>query len=371
MKFKKLLSLSSLSLLLTGCNLNYECKLENLSISKNTKFGSCMVDTNTDILYHAGIKLGDSLNVKFSNGYELLDVPYFSGYYVKNNKPVVVSYPSDPYLTITYNNVGIWDSAKLNEEDTVSIYLNEGKKYLVTENALSQNYSLERKDYSSDEEFSNFRNVKVGNIKNNILYRGASSLDNSRKRAKTTDNLLKKYNINTIIDLADSSLEIENYLLDNNFNSEYTKNIIDNNNLIPLSMGSGYSLKEYKTSLVEGLRFLISKDGPFYIHCMEGKDRTGFVLFLLGALCNASYDELENDYMLTYKNYYKINKENDLDKYNSIKELYFDSFIETLLGNDYDSSFKEKSYVEYAKEYLKEGNMKEEEINELINKLTK
>ncbi len=368
MKLKKIIPLLSVAVIATSCN-NQVIKKENIQISQNTKFGSCNVYTTKEELSSLGINLGDSLNIKFSNGFELNDIPYYDGYYVKNGEPVVVAYPSDLNIIITYNNIGIWDSANLSEQDTVNIYLNTSKKYIVTQEALSQSYSLERDQYTSDEEFSNFRALKGGSLKENVIYRGASPVDNSRKRAKITDNLLKKNNIKSIMDLADSSEDLTTYMANSDFESTYTKDLITNGNDIPLAMGSGYSSDAYKSSVVTGLRFLMSKSSPYYVHCMEGKDRTGFVCMLIEALCGATYDEMCSDYMQTYYNYYKVSKTTTKEKYDAIVNLYFDSFMDYLKEN-YGTTSSSVSYVDYAKKYLKDGGMTDIEITTLINKLS-
>jgi len=51
---------------------------------------------------------------------------------------------------------------------------------------------------------------------------------------------------------------------------------------------------------------MASADGPYLVHCLEGKDRTGFVCIVLEALMSATYQEIVDDYMLTYNNYYHI-----------------------------------------------------------------
>ena len=64
--------------------------------------------------------------------------------------------------------------------------------------------------------------------------------------------------------------------------------------------------------LARAFRFIISHEPPFLIHCNEGKDRTGLVCILIEALLKANVDEIVHDYMLSYKNYYKI-AENDYE----------------------------------------------------------
>ena len=110
--------------------------------------------------------------------------------------------------------------------------------------------------------------------------------------------------------------------------------------------------------------------GPAYIHCMEGKDRTGFVCLLLEALVGASYEEMCSDYMTTYENYYKISKTKTPERYNAVVSLYFDSFLEYLYGTDDVNVLKSADYTEAAKGYLADCGMTEQEISQLIELLT-
>lgn len=345
-------------------------EIKEASITENTKFKSAILSVTIED-FNKKFSLGDSCNVKFSNGYTLYDIPYFDGYYVKNQAPVIVAYPSDTYVLITLNNYGIWDAANLNEDVTVTITLNEKSKYIATEEALGQSYSLYIDDYDSNEEFSNFRSLKGGTLKDNLVYRGASPVDNSRNRAGITDELLKANSINTVIDLADDESNINSYFSDSTFSSDYTKDIYEKGNMVLLSMGSSYESEIYKTSVVKGLRFMIQKTSPYYIHCMEGKDRTGFVCFLIEALMGATYNEMKDDYMLTYKNYYKISEELTKSKYDAVVDLYFNSFAASLYGVEDLETLINASYQESAKQYLKEGGMKNSEIEQLISLLSK
>ena len=59
-------------------------------------------------------------------------------------------------------------------------------------------------------------------------------------------------------------------------------------------------------SLAEGLRFFATHEGPYAVHCQEGRDRTGVVAALLECFMGADYDEVRKDYMSTFFNYYGI-----------------------------------------------------------------
>ncbi len=348
-----------------------EPSLLGAKVSEDVKFKAANVDISIEDFNDLGFSLGDSCDVKFSNGYEMKDVPYFDGYYVQNGAPVIVAYPSNEYVTITLNNVGIWETAGLDDECTVDITLNAKKKYSATQEALGQRYSVLREEYSSDEEFANFRAMSGGNLKKNFIFRGASPVDNSRNRAKYADGLLQTNGIACVIDLADSETNLENYFASEDFSSEYTKSLYESGNMVLLSMSSSYASDAYKKSVVDGLKFMSGHSGPYYVHCMEGKDRTGFVCSLIEALCGASYDEMRDDYMKTYENYYKISAEKTPEKYNAVVGLYFDSFMKCISGKDDLSLVTSGDYVDGAKRYLAEGGMSDEEIDGIINLLTK
>ncbi len=362
-------ALSALSLIsiLASCGASNKIELKNASISEDTKFGAAIVDVTISSFNESGFALGDSCDVVFDNGYSLTDVPYFDGYYVKNGSPVIVAYPGDNNIRVTLNNVGIWETANLSDECVVTITLKEEKKYLATQEALGQSYSFERSEYDSDEEFGNFRALEGGTLKKNLFYRGASPVDNSRKRAKTVDALLEKNGIKSIMDLADSENDMQSYLSDPDFSSDYAKSLYENGKVSLLSMGSSYSSSSYKQSVVKGFKHILNTDGPYYIHCMEGKDRTGFVCTLLEALAGASYYEMRDDYMKTYENYYRITLEKTPDKYNAVSSLYFDSFLEELHKRSDVEVLKKANYIEDAKRYLSEGGMTENEISSFVS----
>ena len=349
-----------LLLVLSACS---SSKTIKVSVYKDAKFDCADLNINKENFEENGFELGDSFDISFPDGTVYEDVPYFNGYYVKTGMPVIVAYPKNDYVLIANNNSYLWSSLNLKDNDEVKITLKEKGKYLATQEALGQSYKMDRESYKSDEEFANFRALSGGDLKENYLYRGASPVDNSRNRASYVDKLLKNNNIVTIIDLADNDDDIKNYLSSSDFDSEYAKELYENGKDILLSMSSNFDSLEYKENVGKAFKFLLENKGPAYIHCMEGKDRTGFVCFVIEALMNASYEEMRNDYMLTYQNYYGITLENDPDKYEAIVSLYFDSFVEYLTGKDLD---KELNYHEYANDYLLTCGLSQDEIEDLI-----
>ncbi len=357
-----------LSLILTLAACGGKTEALTASVSKDPKFDSAVLTLTADDFAAAGFSFGDSFDISFSNGESYSDVPYYNGYYVKTGDPVIVAYPKNEYVLIACNNRDLWTPLGLKDGDTVELTLNTAGKYLATYEALGQSYSTERSDYASDEAFANFRAMSGGRLKENFLYRGASPVDNSRGRAAVADALLEAAGIQCILDLADSEEELEGYLADESFASEYTRSLYEQGRDVLLSMSANYDSDDYKASVAQGLRHLLQYGGPAYIHCMEGKDRTGFVCLVLEALAGAGYDELCADYMTTYANYYGITEDGTPERYEAVASLYFDSFIEYLTGSaEIDRSV---DYTEAARAYLTACGMTETEIDELTALIT-
>ncbi len=346
-----------------------------------TKFNSAYIALQNEDMDKLGFSFGDSCDVYFSNGQSMHDIPYYDGYYTRSDFPLICGYQGYPYVQITINNSSnFWDMYALQETYTVNIKLNTKGKYLDAQQAFSMHYSNDRNQFTSDAEFANFREVKTTNIKEGRLYRGASPFNDCYSRAHYVDNLLKEKGAKFILDLSDSAADIEDY------KSKYdlTDNYALQQDKVYCSMGSNFRVdrdtdeaepnlfttfieSDFKTSLGKGLKEMIESSGPYYVHCVEGKDRTGFVCMLLEAVSGASYSEMKKDYMITYSNYFGI-QEGDV-KYDAVCNLRFDEFMEYL--SDSASDLASYNYVNDAKDYLRACNLTDAEIDQLIDCLTK
>lgn len=358
-------------LTVAGCGKNETIEV-TCTVTRDGKYNSATMSVSPEEFESAGFQTGDSCDVEFGNGYKLTDVPFYDGYYVKTGAPVLVAYPGFDYIFITLNNLGIWNAAGLSENESMTVRLNRSGKYSDVQETLGQVYSFAYSDYSGSEEFCNFRALSGGDLKEDFLFRGASPVDNSRGRAPYTDRLLEETGISFVIDLADSEEDMACYLLEEGFDSLYTKELFECGRVTLLSMSSAYATEAYQQKVAEGMKAMLnSACGPVYIHCMEGKDRTGFVCTLLEALAGASYEEMCRDYMKTYENYYSVSAEGTPEKYNAIVELYFDPFVACLHGTEDLCELKSAVYVQDAVNYLMAGGMTWEEAGQLREFITK
>ncbi len=348
-----------------------EIVLEEYEIFHDEKFGGVYVRISIDDFNNLGFNYGDSVDVSFSNGKELLDIPYYNGYYVDYYQPLVISYPGTEFVKIGLNyGDDLWFKYNLYDGYKVTIKLNESKKYLKIQKARDIHYSNIQGN-QTDEEFANFRSVKVNNIKPNILYRSASPINNYFNRSAVADRLAKEVNIKYVVNLSDNEEEINDFIKSDDFNSPYYLSLYNNKKVILLSMNVIFNDKDFTNKLVWGLTSMSKNDGPYLVHCVEGKDRTGFAIMVLEALIGSTYDEIIDDYMETYKNYYSITKESDIERYNAIKEINIDNMLRLITSSDSSVDLTKIDYETKTKEYLLSIGMEEQDIDNLKIKLMK
>ena len=245
------------------------------------------------------------------------------------------------------------------------------KKY----KALKLKYSKNREDYPSDEIFANFRNVKVGNIKEGILYRGASPIDNSMGRAKYVCKLIEEVGVKFDVNLTDNDETIKRHFSKNDFASYFYKTLYDNGKTILLHMNTNYRDQKYHDRVVKAMIAMSKNEGPYYIHCVEGKNRTGFVLAVIEGLAGASYEEIVKDHMITFANYYGITEETDKEKYDILKARYIDSMLRYIADDDPWTGngtieLSGLDWVNIMGRYLNKHGMSDEDIHNWYKNVT-
>jgi hypothetical protein len=322
-----------------------------------------------------GFEYGDCVDVMFSNGYELQDIPYYNGYYVNVGDPLVIGYPDYPHIAVALCYGTLWEDAELAEGDTATVTLDKEGAYDAQQDAFDITYTDERSDYASDEVFANFRACSGGMLKANTVYRSASPIDNEHNRSPYVEALMKEAGVAYVLDLSDNAEEVDAFEAEDiatDIDISYFKGLRDAGNVGLLNLSANYPSQEFAEALAAGLVEMSQHDGPYLVHCIEGKDRTGFVCILLESLAGATYDELQADYMATYANYYGITKESDPDKYEAISHLNLDGMLGFLAGVDEDAEnvdLRSLAYSGPARRYLIGGGMTEGQVDALVARL--
>lgn len=316
-----------------------------------TKYGNVFTDCTSDNFTNGlNFTWGDMVTVKFLE--QELTLPVVPTYtYVESGQPAVILKRTDEglptgYISLAINmgnfgetlGIGIkktddngnwyWEAADGVEFPVeVSFTLAEKEGYMAEYLLHDLTRTNNREDYPAltDETFANFREIKTSGIKAKTLYRSSSPIDPSIGRNLYADAALKKAGVTVIMNLTDAK---ETALTYPDFeNSYYSKQ-----NVIYLNLGVDFTSSEFKSGLAKGLRFFAENKGIYAIHCTEGKDRAGFVHALLQCLTGASYNEVIEDYMETYSNYYGVEKNSE--KYHAIAKSNIIKSLETAFELD-------------------------------------
>ncbi len=345
-----------------------------------TKYGNVYTDCQaTDFFDKMGYTWGDLVTVRFLDQELVLPVvPTYS--YVDSGEPAIIIEKRDDgtptgYLSMAINmgnfasTYGIAEK-HTNDDGTVYWTACDGVEFPVEvsfEMAEQGGYMAEyllhdltrtnnREDYAdlSDEEFANFRVISTTGMGENVLYRTSSPINPELGRNEYADAAIKKAGVTVIMNLADDEETAQTY---EGFDDSY----YSGQKVIYLNLGVDFSEQSFRDGLAKGLRFFAENPGTYAVHCTEGKDRAGFVSALLECLMGATYDEVVEDYMVSYINYYGVEKGSE--KYQAIADSNIVKTLKNAFGVD---DLTKADLSAEAKGYLKEIGMTDSEINALM-----
>ncbi len=384
---KKVLSLILAFLMMlsfSSCGIDGHAVDFEANIASIDKYGNITLDSKASDMLAEGFSYGDIVNVNIAgNDYEM---PVGSNYAdVDQGKMIcrlVVDESSGADVIVLAINMGnlatkanIAAKSETSDEPGFVWNYNEGIEqpvrvvFTVKEvGGYLEEYTVralvrtnERSDYAplTDAEFANFRMIKTAGIKDGILYRSSSPINPEIGRNEYADNELEKAGIKTVMNLADTAEGMRDY-------GTWEDSYYSSCNVIPLNLGIDTSSDEFKNGLSKGFRFFLENDGPYLVHCTEGKDRAGFASALIECLMGAGIEEITEDYMVTYFNYYDVQK--DTKQYETISKIISDSLAKAF---DVEDIFKDGlDLAKEAEEYfINDLGFTADEVISLKNKL--
>ncbi len=327
------------------------------------KYGHASTDELIKDFYNKGFEVGDMVTAIFDNGF-VLEAPFLDGYYVEQGDPLVRAYPGHEKIAVCINYGKLNEVAEVAVGNKVTIMISKADGYQTQYEIRKLERTNNRGDYSSDKEFANFRNLSIGNIAAGVLYRSSSPINNELGRAAYVDELIKEAGVKTVVNMADSAEEIAGYRAADGFNSPYYAQLYDNGQVITLDMALAFGSDSFRKNIVKGLQFMVEHQGPYLFHCTEGKDRAGFMGALLGSLMGATKDEIVEDYMQSYINYYDVEK--GTEKYNIISQDVI-AMLKVITGGQ---DLNKVDLTQKAEDYMLSGGMTQEQVSTLKIKLS-
>ncbi len=343
-----------------------------------TKYGNLYCDLKVEKFFDRGFGLGDLVKVKFLDQELILPVvPTYS--YVESGEPAIIAGLTEigaptGYISFAINMGNFTEAYGIANKKTdeagnwwfeacsgvtfpieITFEMAEDDGYMAEYILHDLNRTNAREDYAAltDEQFANFRNISVSGMGDHILYRSSSPINPEIGRNSYANAAVRAAGIKTIVNLADNREEAAAY-------PGFAESYYSGQDVIYLGLSVDFQADDFKAGLAEGLKFMAANEGPYLVHCTEGKDRAGFVSALLSCLMGAGYEEVIADYMVTYDNYYGVKP--GTDKYfaiaesNIIKSLKLAFGVEDLQAVDLASE---------AEEYLVSIGLSAEEIGAL------
>ncbi len=297
---------------------------QEMTVSEIEKYGNLRLSIPGSEFLNAGFAYGDIVTVAL-NG-QTFDMPVGSNYSDVDQgsmifRVVIKPDTNEDYTLIAINmgdlatTAGIAVKEKTEAAPGYIWHLNEGVEEPVpvtvsmktpggyyNEWVLHQLVRSEnRADYPhlTDEEFANFRRIETTGIGSGKLYRSSSPVNPEIARNTYADKAAEAAGVRTFINLADNEETMKGY-------EGFADTYYSRQNILPLNLGVDFAAEDFRAGLANGIRFIASNEGPYLIHCTEGKDRAGFTSAVLESLLGATADEVIADYMVTYYNYYGV-----------------------------------------------------------------
>lgn len=350
-----------------------EYESAEIAVREINKHGNVTLEASFDDLGALGIEVADIITVTVGDAVN--DIPVGTSYSDVNPGDMVCRFDTeDQKITLAINGGSFAETLKMAvkekieedpgyrwdmKTDKVTVVLKEKNGYRDEYELRSLERTNERSDYAelTDREYANYREVTTPGIKAKTLYRGTTPLDSDMGRDTYIMTFIEEDGIKTVINLADSESDMKAF---ETFDGSYYSTC----KIYCAEMSYDFASGVFAEKVRDTVKYMAENDGPYYIHCKEGKDRTGIFCAVLECYFGASYDEIKNDYMKTYTNFYRV--EEGSKTYDTALATMFDKSLCAMFGT---TDPKTADLKKAATDYLTNAGVTEAELAALTAKL--
>lgn len=343
-----------------------------VAIREISKRGNVMLDTSFEEMKAHDMEVGDIITVFI--GDESYDLPVGNAYTDVDTGNMLCRFDlEDNEVALAVNmgafavDAGVGEKQTIEEDPgyrwdlkvgEVGLALKEKKGYLDEYNARNLTRSNEREDYPAltDEEFANFREVAVSGVTEGRLYRSSTPIEPALGRNEYAMAAMEAAGIRSVINLDDSAQEMRDY-------ETYPGSYYSRCAVINPEMSYDFSSAEFAEKVRDSVLFITENEGPYLVHCKEGKDRTGILCAILECCAGASAEEVERDYMLTYRNFYGV------EPGDPSYDILLKNLIRTLDGLFGTDGLEAADLKAEAADYLLSIGLTQEQLDTLKTKL--
>lgn len=300
----------------------------NGTVAGISRLGGIVPSFSVAEFFEAGFEYGDLVTVYLGND-GIFTVPFVTNYTDAGCLGLVlVDYrASHRGLALALSNDTLADIISCNKGENFTVVLREKGGYLADYKEVGTIYSDNREEFASDEEFANFRMITTTGMAPNLMYRSSNPFNDKRNKARraTAAKLCRRVGIKTEIDLGDDLEDLIEIMAKPELAQDYCGQLYEQDQVALLRLTGGAFAGDGANRVARAFRFILKKEGPFVIHCDEGKDRAGFVCMLLEALAGATLEDIRRDYMQTFCNYYHLQP--GTEKYLRIQQMNVDRLL--------------------------------------------
>jgi protein tyrosine/serine phosphatase len=191
-------------------------------------------------------------------------------------------------------------------------------------------------------EFINFREVCIGGIAPKRLYHSSRPATFSETNFALSK-LAEKAEIAAVINLDDREAE----LVIKADRIPWYRRLFEKGCVIALDMDFNYKSDQFSLKLYKGFKFILEHKGHYLIHCLQGIDRTGFIVMILEMLTEANKKEIINEYMMSFLE--RPGFEKGSEQYRVEKNNFLKILIEI---NNFAEISREDDLVNAAENYV-------------------